>query len=84
MDFVKKHKLQRIIGDGWSDQELERHLRPQAETATQSPVKLGRISPELVMHLAVMSLYDLAVLIGRFLVVTPYFNILNLKTKLIL
>lgn len=65
IDFVETHKLQPIIGNGLSNNELKRHLRPQAEIAAKLPQKLGYISPELVMPLAIMGLYDLAVLIGR-------------------
>ena len=65
VEFVKAHNLQPIIGEGWSDEELEVHLLHQAEIAAQSPTKLDYVNRELMMQLAIMSLYDLAVLIGR-------------------
>jgi len=63
IDFVKKHELTPIIGRNLSDEELEHHLRPQAEIAAQLPKHLGFLNRELAMQLAVMSLYDLAVLV---------------------
>ena len=71
IDFVKEHNLLPIIGgEGWSDEQLEVHLRHQAEIASQSPTKLSYVNRELMMQLAIMSLYDLAVLIGIYLMTT--------------
>ena len=63
VNFVKTEQLGFVVGNGLSDEDLRKQLRPQAEIAAQLPVKL-RYDPALVMPLAVMGLYDLAVLIG--------------------
>lgn len=60
--FVEKNKLQPIFGNG---EDLREKLLAQAKFASQLPLKLDFVNRELVMHLAVLSLYDLAVLIGR-------------------
>ena len=65
VNFVKKEQLDFVVGNGLSDEDLKRQLRPQAEIAAELPVRLRYVSPELVMPLAVMGLYDLAVLIGE-------------------
>lgn len=68
MDFVKEHNLQSIIGgDGCSDEQLEAQLRPQAKVASLSPTKLRHVTREMIMQLAIMSLYDLAILIGGYI-----------------
>lgn len=66
VQFVKIHNLRSIFGTGSDDEELENILRPLAEIASQLPMKLNYINDELSLQLSVMSLYDLAVLIGRF------------------
>ena len=68
VDFVKKNNLQPIIGgESCSDEELEARLRPQAEVASLSPTKLPHVTREMIMQLAIMSLYDLAILIGGYI-----------------
>lgn len=64
MDFVKEHNLPPIFGNDWSYEQLEKHLRHEAEIVSQPLKKLSYVSRELMMQLAIMSLYDLAVLIG--------------------
>jgi len=61
--FVKEHDLMPIIGRNLSDEELKVQLRPQAEIASRLPQQLGFLDRERTMQLAVMSLYDLAVLV---------------------
>ena len=80
INFVKTEQLNFIVGNGLSDEDLRRQLRPRAEIAAQLPVKLRYISPELVMPLAVMGLYDLAVLIGG-CIFCGHFHIPILKNK---
>ena len=65
VQFVITHNLQPIFGK-YLKEELESILRPQAEIASQLPMKFGYINEELSMQLAVMSLYDLIVLVGLF------------------
>ena len=67
MQYIKTHNLLPIYGKDLSDEELEYILRPQAETASKLPLKLDDINRELLMQLTVMGLYDLVVLVGRFL-----------------
>ena len=63
---MKEHNLQFIMDNHLSDHDLEEQLRPQAEIASQLPSKLPfPVKRELMMQLAIMSLYDMAVLIGR-------------------
>ena len=65
MQFVKAHDLKRILGEHLTDKELREQLLPQAEIAAQLPINLKYVNRELVMNLAILSLYDLAVLIGE-------------------
>ena len=67
VQYIKTHNLLPIFGKDLSDEELEYILRPQAETASKLPLKLDDINRELLMQLTVMGLYDLVVLVGRFL-----------------
>ena len=66
MNFVEKENLDSIIGNGLSNEELSRKLHPQAETVSHLPAKLN-LNSELVLPLSIMSLYDLVVLVGRFI-----------------
>lgn len=66
--FVKAHGLKAILGRTLSDEELREKLRPQAEVAAKLPIKLKYVNRELAMNLAILTLYDLAVLIGE----SPY------------
>ena len=65
LKFVEKHDLKRIIGKDLSDQELRQQLLPQAKIAAKLPMDLKYVNRELVMNLAILGLYDLAVLIGE-------------------
>jgi len=65
MQFVKAHDLKRILGEDLTDKQLKQQLLPQAEIAARLPINLKYVNRELVMHLAILSLYDLAVLIGE-------------------
>ena len=77
LEFVMKHNLRHIIGKGsnltakqWGDKELvdkklREQLQPQAEIAAKLTSKLAYINRELTMNLTILSLYDLAVLIGE-------------------
>ena len=61
--FVRVHRLEAIFG--YSNEELEVRLLPQAQIISQLSVKLRYINSQLAMPLAIASLYDLAVLVGR-------------------
>jgi len=63
--FVKHNKLQPILGPGLSDEQLKNKLRPQAEIASKLPNELDFLNRELTMQLAVMSLYDMVVLLDN-------------------
>ncbi|KAF8419520.1 hypothetical protein EV426DRAFT_576873 [Tirmania nivea] len=63
LEFVKDHDLRPILGRDLTDEELREHLLPQAKIAAQLPINLKYVNRELVMQLAILSLYDLAVLI---------------------
>lgn len=67
MNFVREEQLGFIIGGGLSDEELRRQLRPQAEIVSQLSTKSKYIGSKLALQLSIMSLYDLAVLIGRYI-----------------
>lgn len=45
---------------------LRERLRPEAKAAAQLHVKLPYVNRELAMILAILSLYDLAVLVGKY------------------
>ena len=64
VESVKSHNLE-AIGRGMTNEELEAELRPQAEIAANLPLNLAYVTRELAMNLAILSLYDLAVLIGE-------------------
>lgn len=64
LNFMKK-RLYCFIRTGLSDEEFIRQLQPLAEIASQLPVRLRYVSPELALPLSVMCLYDLVVLVGR-------------------
>ena len=66
VQYIKTHNLQPIFGKDLSDEELKFILHPEAEAASKLPMKLNDINRGLLMQLAVMSLYDLVVLVGRF------------------
>ena len=80
MNFVRVERLDLLTGLDDDDDVLERQLRPQAEIAAQLPVNLRYVSPELAMPLAVMGLYDLAVLIGG-CIFCCHFHIPTLENK---
>jgi len=64
VNFMKEHNLQYIMDNHLSDHDLEEQLRPQAQIASELPSKLPfPVKRELMMQLAIMSLYDMAVLI---------------------
>ncbi|RPB26493.1 hypothetical protein L211DRAFT_680755 [Terfezia boudieri ATCC MYA-4762] len=63
MEFVKAHDLKRILGENLTDKQLRQQLLPQAKIAANLPINLNCVNRELVMNLAILSLYDLAVLI---------------------
>ena len=50
LNFVKKEQLDFMLGNGLSDENLRRQLRPQAEIAPQSAK--SNVSSDLVMRLA--------------------------------
>ena len=77
VNFVKKEKLDCIIGNGLSNEELIRKLHPQAEIVSQLPIKLRCLSSELALPLSIMSLYDLVVLAGE-CISRGHFHILTL------
>ena len=65
IEFVYSHDLRPILGRDLSDEELREQLLPQAKIAAKLPINLAYVNRELAMSLAVLSLYDLAVLIGK-------------------
>ena len=65
MEFMKAHDLKRIFGENLTDKQLRQQLLPQAEIAAKLPINLAYLDRELVMDLAVLCLYDLAMLIGE-------------------
>ena len=65
LEFVKAHDLGRIFGEGLTDEQLRQQLLPQAKIAAKLPINLPYLDRELVIDLAVLCLYDLAMLIGE-------------------
>lgn len=72
--FVRRNKLQKFFRksgnlcddlsvDDLSDKDLSEKLKDQAKLASE--LKLDYINRELAMDLAIMSLYNMVVLVGR-------------------
>ena len=76
--YVEIHNLEYMFGSTYEEQR--RVLLPQAEIASQLPLKLKYIKTDLAISLVVMSLYDLAILIGR-CISRGHFRISTLKNN---
>jgi len=63
--FVETRDLKRIFGEDLTNEQLRQQLLPQAILAAQLPNNLKYVTREDIMNLAILSLYDLAVLIGE-------------------
>jgi len=64
LEFVQAHDLKRILGEDLTDEQLRQQLLPQAKIAANLPINHKFVNRELAMDLAILSLYDLVVLIG--------------------
>ncbi|RPB26488.1 hypothetical protein L211DRAFT_680078 [Terfezia boudieri ATCC MYA-4762] len=63
LEFVEVQGLKRILGETLTDKQLQQLLLPQAEIAAKLPKTSNYVTRELTVILAILSLYDLAVLI---------------------
>ena len=83
--FVEKFDLTKIV---WRHDieyesrlhrdELKEKLRPQAKIAAGLPDRIQFVNREFMMDFAILSLYDLAVLIGKIPRPLEHFNLLRL------